>query len=103
MDRQDGASPPSLKQTSVSTEKDGTQNDQLEERLWLLAEEGYGYYPAASFGHRLGQSPYEIVRKVCPLFHSSTAAIDPPVAWMGSLLHGMALPVGTALYTWCST
>ena len=33
-----------------------------EEPLSLLAEEGYGYYPSAVVGHRLGQ--YEIVRKV---------------------------------------
>ena len=34
-----------------------------EEPLSLPAEEGYGYYPSAVVGHRLGQ--YEIVRKVC--------------------------------------
>lgn len=34
-----------------------------EEPLSLPAEEGYGYYPSAMAGHRVGQ--YKIVRKAC--------------------------------------
>ena len=43
--------------------KEEQDSGTCEEPLSLPAEEGYGYYPSAVVGHRLGQ--YKIVRKVC--------------------------------------
>jgi hypothetical protein len=43
--------------------KEEQDSGTCEEPLSLPAEEGYGYYPSAVVGHRLGR--YEIVRKVC--------------------------------------
>ena len=102
MDRQDGSSSPPLTQTSIRTEKDGMVDDQPKEPLFLSAEERYGYYPAASYDQKVGNSQYIIVRKVCLLSSNSAAVINPPVAWMGSVLHSISLQVRTALYTWCS-
>ena len=61
--RHSPASPASATMSSQGTFNGKEEHDKTcEEPLSLPAEEGYGYYPSAVVGHRLGQ--YEIVRKV---------------------------------------